>query len=257
MVSDYHPRKEDHFTFGLWTVGNTGRDPFGSETRPAIKPVESVKRLSELNVNGVNLHATPPERDRIVGEFKKALSDHDMKVPMATTNLFSDPVFKDKAFASTINKVRTAIDHLAALSAEIDVSKNNEEGIKRFRENINFLCVTSYAKYDTKFTLEATPNESQGDTHFSAISTIAHTETISLNSEFANAPLVIPAVVEVFASKPETQSTWIYQDRSALGQTFRAMVFRPSKPARPQTHCKTRLPQRHSARQIKGAVGSF
>src|SRR6059036_3200352 len=112
--NNFQPKPEHKFTFGLWTVGNRGRDPFGDATRPSVSPVTIVKRLSELGAYGVNLHdndlvpidATPAERERIVSEFKKALSDSGMKVPMATTNLFTDPVFKDGAFTSTSDKVR-------------------------------------------------------------------------------------------------------------------------------------------------------
>jgi xylose isomerase len=222
METDYRPRKEDHFTFGLWTVGNTGRDPFGSETRPPVKPVESVKRLSELGAYGVNLHdndlvpidATPAERDRIVSEFKKALADHGMKVPMATTNLFSDPVFKDGAFTSTSDKVRAfavkkvmdAIDLGAELGAkvyvfwggregaEVDASKNVGEGIKRFRECLNFLCeYVIDRKYGMRFAMEAKPNEPRGDIYFATsgeylgfIATLDHPEMVGLNPEFAH-----------------------------------------------------------------------
>src|SRR5262245_27175717 len=104
----YTPKPSDRFTFGLWTVGNRGRDPFGEFVRPPLGPVVPVERLSKLGAYGVNLHvndlvpidATPAERDRIVSAFKKALADTGMKVPMATTNLFTDPVFKDGAFTS-------------------------------------------------------------------------------------------------------------------------------------------------------------
>jgi len=111
---DFHPKPEHKFTFGLWTVGNRGRDPFGDATRASISPPTIVKKLSELGAFGVNLHdndlipidASTAERDRIVKEFKQALDDHGMKVPMATTNLFYDPVFKDGAFTSHGPRVR-------------------------------------------------------------------------------------------------------------------------------------------------------
>ncbi|HUC40798.1 MAG TPA: hypothetical protein VMR92_08200, partial [Gemmatimonadales bacterium] len=97
----FQPRPEHQFTFGLWTVGNPGRDPFGEPVRQTLSPVTIVRKLAELGAYGVNLHdndlvpsgATASERDRIVREFKQALADTDMKVPMATTNLFSDPAF--------------------------------------------------------------------------------------------------------------------------------------------------------------------
>src|SRR2546422_1369449 len=102
----YQPRPEHHFTFGLWTVGNPGRDPFGEPVRPALSPVAIVRKLAELGAYGVNLHdndlvpagSTAVERDRIVREFTQVLAATAMKVPMATTNLFSDPAFRDGAF---------------------------------------------------------------------------------------------------------------------------------------------------------------
>src|SRR5213083_2458468 len=103
MTEDiYKPLPEHQFTFGLWTVGNRGRDPFGDAVRASIPPTRIVEKLSELGAYGVNLHdndlipfdASPADRDRIVKDFKKSLADTGMKVPMATTNLFYDPVFK-------------------------------------------------------------------------------------------------------------------------------------------------------------------
>ena len=101
MSDLFQPNPSDQFTFGLWTVGNPGRDPFGDIVRPTINPIESVRKLSQLGAYGVNLHdndlvpfdASPSERDQIVKDFKQALNDHGMKVPMATTNLFFHPVF--------------------------------------------------------------------------------------------------------------------------------------------------------------------
>ncbi|MBX6365567.1 MAG: TIM barrel protein, partial [Gemmatimonadetes bacterium] len=110
----YTPRPEHHFTFGLWTVGNRGRDPFGEPVRPAIEPARIVRKLAELGAYGVNLHdedlvprdASAAERDRIVREFRAVLDETGMKVPMATTNLFSDPAFRDGAFTSNDARVR-------------------------------------------------------------------------------------------------------------------------------------------------------
>ena len=191
-MDQFKPTPEDRFTFGLWTFGNPGRDPFGEPVREKIMPCEGVKRLSELGAYGVNLHdndlvpidATPAERDRIVSEFKTALSDHNMKVPMATTNLFGDPIFKDGAFTSNEPKVRAyaiqktmrSMDLGVELGAsiyvfwggregtEVDASKCAVQATKWFREALNFLC--GYAKdqgYDLKFALEAKPNEPRGD----------------------------------------------------------------------------------------------
>src|SRR5262249_38994628 len=109
------PTPADKFTFGLWTVGNPGRDPFGEPTRVKLDPVKIVDLLGEVGgVHGVNFHAndlipidaTPAEAARIKKDFKSALARHGLKVPMATTNLFSDPVFKDGAFTSNDRHVR-------------------------------------------------------------------------------------------------------------------------------------------------------
>src|SRR5512134_4202620 len=105
MADRFTPRPEHKFTFGLWTVGNPGRDPFGEAVRPALSPVEIVHLLAEVGAYGVNFHdndlvpidASAADRDRIVKDFKKALADTGIVVPMATTNLFSDPAFKDGA----------------------------------------------------------------------------------------------------------------------------------------------------------------
>ena len=114
LMSDYEPTPGDLFTFGLWTVGNRGRDPFGHETRPPLDPVDAVRRLAELGAYGVNFHdddLVPPgssaaERDAIVKRFRGALDETGMRVPMATTNLFSQPVFKDGAFTANDPRVR-------------------------------------------------------------------------------------------------------------------------------------------------------
>ena len=150
-MSDFTPQKSDKFTFGLWTVGNPGRDPFGPNTRPIVspcgltfEPTTIVQKLSELGAYGVNFHdndlvpidATPGERDQIVKEFKKALNDYGMVVPMATTNLFSDPIFKDGAFTSNDPKVRAyavqktmrAMDLGAELGAKVYVFWGGREG---------------------------------------------------------------------------------------------------------------------------------
>jgi xylose isomerase len=188
----YTPRKEHKFTFGLWTVGNRGRDPFGDVVRDVVTPVRAVQKLSELGAYGVNLHdndlvpidATSAERDRIVKEFKKALDNHGMKLVMGTTNLFYHPVFKDGAFTSNDPKVRAyalqksmqSIDLAVELGAEIyvfwggregtecDASKDPTDAIKRYRECINFLIgYVKDQKYNLRFAMEPKPNEPRGD----------------------------------------------------------------------------------------------
>src|SRR5690606_33291301 len=114
MADNYSPRPEHKFTFGLWTVGNVGRDPFGEPVRSPLSPVALVHLLAEVGAYGVNLHdndlvpidATPAERDRIVRNFKRALEETGLVVPMATTNLFADPAFKDGAFTANDPGVR-------------------------------------------------------------------------------------------------------------------------------------------------------
>jgi xylose isomerase len=221
-MSDYTPKPEHKFTFGLWTVGSTGRDPFGGPVREAKTPDELVRLLAEVGAYGVNFHdndlipidATPAEREQILKDFKKALADTGLCVPMATTNLFTDPVFKDGAFTSNDPKVRAyalqktmnAIDLGVELGAKIYVFWGGREGtetdaakdpitsIKRTREAMNFFC--EYAldqKYDLKFALEAKPNEPRGDIYNSTtghmlafIQTLDHPEMVGVNPEVAH-----------------------------------------------------------------------
>ena len=217
--TNFQPKPEHKFTFGLWTVGNRGRDPFGDATRSSLSPITIVKELGRLGAYGVNLHdndlvpidATSAERDRIVQEFKQALDDHNMKVPMATTNLFYDPVFKDGAFTSSDPRVRlyalqktmNAMDLGAELGAtifvfwggregaEVDAAKDPREALKWNREALNFLCAYSSDQgYGYKFALEAKPNEPRGDIYLPTtgamlgfIATLDHPEMIGVNPE--------------------------------------------------------------------------
>ena len=110
MTDPYTPEPEDRFTFGLWTVGNPGRDPFGEAVREPLDPVESVHRLAELGAYGVGFHdndlvpygSTPTERQTVIKRFRDALDETGLKVPMATTNLFWRPIFKEGALPPTI-----------------------------------------------------------------------------------------------------------------------------------------------------------
>ncbi len=110
----YTPCPADKFTFGLWTVGNRGADPFGTQVREKLSPPEIVEMLGEIGAYGVNFHdndlvpidATPNEKAQIVSDFKKACADNNIKVPMATVNLFYEPVFRDGAFTANDAKVR-------------------------------------------------------------------------------------------------------------------------------------------------------
>jgi len=216
------PTPADKFTFGLWTVGNRGRDPFGEFVRPPLDPVKAVHRLGEIGAWGVNFHdndlvpidATAAERDSIVRDFRAALDATGVCVPMTTTNLFTDPVFKDGAFTShdarvrryAVQKTMRAMDLGVELGArtyvfwggregaEADAGKDPIDAIKRFRDAIDFLC--EYARdqrYDLRFALEAKPNEPRGDIYFPTtaaylgfIPTLAHPEMVGVNPEFAH-----------------------------------------------------------------------
>ncbi|HEX2551933.1 MAG TPA: TIM barrel protein, partial [Nocardioidaceae bacterium] len=125
--------KEDRFTFGLWTVGWLGRDPFGDATRSPLDPVETVHRLAELGAAGVTFHdddlipfgSSEADRAKLIARFKDALAETGLTVPMLTTNLFTHPVFKDGAFTANdrdvrrfaIRKVLRNIDLAAELGA--------------------------------------------------------------------------------------------------------------------------------------------
>ncbi len=218
----YEPKPEHKFTFGLWTVGNIGRDPFGEPVRRQLSPVEIVYLLAEVGAYGVNLHdndlvpidATPAERDKIVTDFQQALADTGLVVPMATTNLFTDPAFKDGAFtandpqvrAFALQKTMRAIDLGAELGAttyvfwggregtETDASKNPLDAGKRMRDALNFLCDYVIDQgYDLKFALEAKPNEPRGDIYLATtgamlafIETLDHPEMVGVNPEVAH-----------------------------------------------------------------------
>ncbi|MFI9024746.1 xylose isomerase [Streptomyces sp. NPDC053560] len=188
----YTPTPEDRFTFGLWTVGWTGTDPFGVATRPALDPVESVERLSELGAYGVTFHdddlipfgSADAERDAIVKRFRAALDATGLKVPMATTNLFTHPVFKDGGFTANdrdvrrfaLRKTMRNIDLAAELGAETYVAWGGREGaesggakdvrdaLDRMKEAFDLLAeyVTEQG-YGLRFAIEPKPNEPRGD----------------------------------------------------------------------------------------------
>lgn len=221
-MANYQPKPEDKFTFGLWTVGNPGRDPFGTTVRKVISPVEIVHMLAEVGAYGVNFHdndlipidATPAEADKIKKDFKAALAETGLKVPMATTNLFFDPAFKDGAFTSNDPKVRAyalqktirAIELGVEMGAttyvfwggregvESDATKNPIDSLKRFREAINFLLdYVIDKKYNLRFALEPKPNEPRGDIFLPTtgsmlgfIATLDHPELVGVNPEMAH-----------------------------------------------------------------------
>jgi xylose isomerase len=223
MASDkYEPKPEHKFSFGLWTVGNPGRDPFGEPVRAILPPTELARLLGEVGAWGVNLHdndlvpidATPADRDRIVREFKAACRQSGLIVPMATVNLFTNPVFRDGAFtandpsvrAYAVQKTLRAMDLGAELGAKIfvlwggregtetDACRRPDEAVKRLRDAVNYLCeYSSSQKYGYKFALEAKPNEPRGDIYMATtaaylafIATLDHPDRVGVNPEVAH-----------------------------------------------------------------------
>jgi xylose isomerase len=222
-LDDRGGRQTRHrFTFGLWTVGNPGRDPFGGPTREPVDPVDSVHKLAELGAWGVSLHdddllpwgISQTERDRIVKRFKAALDETGLGVGMATTNLFGHAAFKDGAFTSNDRKVRRAaigkamnsIDVAAELGAEVyvfwggregteaGVAKDPRDALERYREAIDVL--SDYVvdnRYDLRFAIEPKPNEPRGDIFLPTVGHALHfvemlkrPEMVGVNPEVAH-----------------------------------------------------------------------
>jgi len=220
--TELEPKPEHHFTFGLWTVANRGRDPFGLEVRPPLDPVESVHRLAGLGAYGVNFHdddlvpfgSSHGERETIVKRFRQALDETGMKVPMATTNLFTQPVFKEGAFVANDPRVRRyavaktldAIDLGAELGAEIYVMWGGREGMEaeaakdvrtaldRYAEAVNLCCAyIRERRYPLVIAIEPKPNEPRGDM---LLPTVGHAlafieqlewpDMVGVNPEFAH-----------------------------------------------------------------------
>ena len=222
MTDRFSPTPDDHFTFGLWTVGNRGRDPFGFETREHLDPVDAVHHLADLGAYGVNFHdddlvpfgAPVAEREAVLKRFRKALDDSGMKVPMATTNLFSQAVFKDGAYTANdpdvrryaVRKTFESIELGVSLGAGIYVMWGGREGMEcesakdvrhaldRYAEAVNLCC--AYVRdrgYDLVFALEPKPNEPRGDMFLptvghalSFITELEWPEMVGLNPEFAH-----------------------------------------------------------------------
>jgi xylose isomerase len=216
------PRPEHRFTFGLWTVGNPGRDPFGEPTRAPVDPVDSVRKLAELGAWGVSLHdndvvpygTSAGEAERIVSRFEGALSETGLRVGMATSNLFTHPAFKDGAFTSNDRRVRRAaigkamraIDLAGALDAEVFVfwggregteagaAKDPRDALERYREAVNVLTEYSVEQgFGMRFGIEPKPNEPRGDIflptvghalHF--ITTLDRPDMVGVNPEVAH-----------------------------------------------------------------------
>ena len=222
MSDPLAPTPADRFAFGLWTIGHVGRDPFGDPTRTPIDPADFVAKLGEIGAWGVSFHdddlipfgSSQSERDAIVARFQRALADSGIVVSMATTNLFTHPVFKDGAFTSNdpavrrfaVQKVMRNLDLAAELGAGTYVFWGGREGVEshaakpvgdaldRIREALNFL--TGYCKdqgIDIRFALEPKPNEPRGDTFLPTvghalafIETLDDKEMVGLNPEVAH-----------------------------------------------------------------------
>ncbi|MEU6486988.1 xylose isomerase [Streptomyces sp. NPDC046887] len=192
MPDRYTPTPQDRFTFGLWTVGWQGADPFGTATRPALDPVESVERLAALGAYGVTFHdddlipfgASEAAREAAVKRFRDALDRTGLRVPMATTNLFTHPVFKDGGFTANDRDVRRYalrktirnIDLAVELGAGIYVAWGGREGaesgaakdvrtaLDRMKEAFDLLGqYVSEQGYELRFAIEPKPNEPRGD----------------------------------------------------------------------------------------------
>ena len=186
------PTRDDKFSFGLWTVGYNGTDPFGGPTREPLDVVHVVEKLAELGAYGLTFHdddlfafgSTDAERQKQIDRLKGAMSDTGIVTPMVTTNLFSAPVFKDGGFTSNdrqvrrfaLRKVLRNIDLAAELGAktfvmwggregaEYDSAKDVQAALERYREAVNMLgdYVTDKG-YDIRFAIEPKPNEPRGD----------------------------------------------------------------------------------------------
>ena len=216
----YEPTRADRFSFGLWTVGHPGMDPFGDPVRAWLDPVETVQRLSDLGAYGVTFHdddllppgsdGSPADRAKALDRFRRALEETGMVVPMATTNLFRHPVFREGAFTANdpavrrhaIRKTLANIDVAAEVGAEVYVCWGGREGcesdtkdlraaLDRYKEAVDLLC--GYVRdrgYRLRFALEPKPNEPRGDLFLPTIGhalafidRLEHPELVGLNPE--------------------------------------------------------------------------
>jgi len=217
--TSFTPTRDDHFTFGLWTVGWQGVDVFGTAIRPVLEPAEAIHRLSDLGAYGVTFHdndvfpfdADAATKEKHLAPFRKALEETGLVVPMVTTNLFSHPVFRDGGFTNNdrdvrrfaIRKAADQIDLAAELGAKIFVAWGGREGaesgaakdiksaLSRYKEAFDLLGAYVLEQgYDLRFAIEPKPNEPRGDIllptvgHALAfINELEHPEMVGLNPE--------------------------------------------------------------------------
>ena len=235
MGDRFVPKREDHFSFGLWTVGWQGRDPFGDATRAPLDPVHSLHRLADIGAWGVTFHdddlvpfgADDATREAIIKRFRAALDDTGMVVEMMTTNLFSHPVFKEGAFTANdrgvrrfaLRKTLRNIDLAAELGAgtyvawggregaESDAAKDVRAALDRMREAIDTLCAYVLDRgYPMRFAIEPKPNEPRGDIllptigHALAfINELEHPDMVGLNPEVGHETMAGLNVVHGYA----------------------------------------------------------
>ncbi|MGD0741744.1 MAG: xylose isomerase [Acidimicrobiales bacterium] len=213
------PTKEDKFSFGLWTVGWQARDTFGEATRPPLDPVEAVGHLAELGAWGVTFHdddlvpfgSDESERAHLIARFRRAVDKCGLVVPMMTTNLFSQPMFKEGAFTANdrgirryaLRKVMRNLDLADELGAttyvfwggregsETDAAKDVQAALERYREGLDFLAQYVIDEgYHIRFAIEPKPNEPRGDillptvgAALAFIATLEHQEMVGVNPE--------------------------------------------------------------------------
>ena len=241
------PTKDDKFSFGLWTVGWPGRDPFGDATRLALDPVESVHQLAELGAYGVSFHdddlipfgSAPAERDRCIARFRDALAETGLVVPMVTTNLFTHPVFKDGGFTSNdrdvrrfaLRKVLRNIELAADLGArtyvlwggregaEYDMAKDVRAALDRYREAMNVLTQFVVDRgYQIRFAIEPKPNEPRGDI---LLPTVGHALAFISTLELAD-------LVHANGGRAQERRAW-YHRRRHQGQGCHSPERRSAK----------------------------
>jgi len=235
MSDLFVPKREDHFSFGLWTVGWQGRDPFGDATRAPLDPVVSLHRLAEIGAWGVTFHdddlvpfgSDDTAREAAIKRFRAALDETGMVVEMMTTNLFTHPVFKEGAFTANdrgvrrfaLRKTMRNIDLAAELGAETYVAWGGREGaesdaakdvraaLERMKEAVDTLCAYVLDRgYQMRFAIEPKPNEPRGDIllptigHALAfINELEHPEMVGLNPEVGHETMAGMNVVHGYA----------------------------------------------------------
>jgi len=218
-ADQYVPRREDRFSFGIWTVGWQGVDVFGGAVRPPMAADRAVRKLAELGAYGVNFHdndvfdfeASATQRDERISAFRKALEETGLVVTTATTNLFSHPMFKDGAFTANerevrrfaLAKVMRNLDLAAELGAQVYVFWGGREGaesgaakdirvaLDRYAEGMNLLSQYVLDQgYQIRFAIEPKPNEPRGDILLPSIghalafiNSLAHPEIVGVNPE--------------------------------------------------------------------------